>query len=306
MRVAIVGQQAFGKSVLDAFIGRGDEVAGVFVFPEAPGARPDPLRLAAEQRKLPVFQFHNYGAPEALAALKSIKAEIGILAYVTQFVPQSFVTLPKHGMILFHPSLLPLHRGPAAINWAVILGEQKTGLTILRPTDGLDEGAVILQREVEIGPDDTVGGLYFDKIVPMGVSALIEAAELAVTGRAKEKAQDENHATYEGWVRLAESRIDWAGHVDRIYDLIRGCDPSPGAWTSFNDRRLFLFDARKRLARNFAAVKGLKPGEVVKTAPESFTVHAQGGFIEVRRCRVDEGKKISAGEAGIAEGTLLG
>jgi methionyl-tRNA formyltransferase len=306
MRVAIVGQQAFGKSVLDAFLGRGDEVAGVFVFPEAPGAKPDPLRLAAEQKNLPVFQFHNYGAPEALAALKGINAEIGILAYVTQFVPQSFVTLPKHGMILFHPSLLPLHRGPAAINWAVILGEQKTGLTILRPTDGLDEGAVILQREVEIGPDDTVGGLYFDKIVPMGVSALIEAAERVVTARAKEKPQDENHATYEGWVRLAESRIDWAGHVDRIYDLIRGCDPSPGAWTLFKERRLFLFDVRKRLARNFAAVKGLKPGQVTASTPESFIVHAQGGFIEVRRCRVDEGKKIAAGEAGIAEGTLLG
>ncbi|HUE19830.1 MAG TPA: hypothetical protein VMQ63_08650, partial [Stellaceae bacterium] len=121
-----------------------------------------------------------------------------------------------------------------------------------------------------------------------------------------EKIQDESHATYEGWVRLAESRIDWAQHVDRIYDLIRGCDPSPGAWTSFNDRRLFLFDARKRLARNFAAIKGVKPGQVTQSTPDSFTSHAQGGFIEVRRCRVDEGKKIPAGEAGIAEGTLLG
>jgi methionyl-tRNA formyltransferase len=306
MRVAIIGQQAFGKAVLNAFLGRGDEVVGVFVLPDTPGAKPDPLKIAAIEKHLPVFQFQSYSTTEAPEALKSLKADIGILAFVTQFLPQSFIRIPKHGMLLFHPSMLPKHRGPAAINWAVINGESKTGFSILRPVDGLDEGPIILQREVEIGPDDTVGTLYFDKIFHMGVAGLIEAAEAVVKGTAREVAQDETQATYEGWVRQAESRINWAGPIDRIYDLIRGCDPAPGAWTSFKGKRLHLFDARKKLARNFGAVKGLRHGQVISSGPEGFAVYAQGGFIEVRRCRFDEGQKIHAGEAGIEPGAVLG
>jgi len=306
MRVVIIGQQSFGKAVLDAFLSRGDEVVGVFVLPDTPGTKPDALKLAAVEKHLPVFQFQSYSTTEAPETLKNLKADIGILAFVTQFVPQSFINLPKHGMLLFHPSLLPLHRGPAAINWAVINGEAKTGFTILRPVDGLDEGPVILQREVEIGPDDTVGTLYFDKIFHMGVSGLIEAARDVVTGKAHETAQDETKATYEGWVRQAESRINWAGPIDQIYNLIRGCDPAPGAWTNYKGRRLHLFDTRKKLARGFGAVKGLRLGQVTASGPEGFTVHAQGGFIEVRRCRFDEDKKIPAGEAGIELGAVLG
>src|SRR6185437_16746294 len=125
MRLAIVGQQAFGKAALDAFLERGDEVAGVFAAPEEPGARPDPLREAAQQRGIRHFQFKSLGSAEALAALKDLDAEIGVMAYVTQFAPQSFVTVPKHGMIQFHPSLLPMHRGPSSINWAIIHGRTK-------------------------------------------------------------------------------------------------------------------------------------------------------------------------------------
>jgi methionyl-tRNA formyltransferase len=140
----------------------------------------------------------------------------------------------------------------------------------------------------------------------MGVAGLIEAAEAVVKGTARETPQDETQATYEGWVRQAESRINWAGPIDRIYDLIRGCDPAPGAWTSFKGKRLHLFDARKKLARNFGAVKGLRHGQVTSSGPEGFMVYAQGGFIEVRRCRFDEGQKIHAGEAGIEPGAVLG
>jgi len=306
MRIAIIGQQAFGQAALEAFLARGDEVAGVFVAPEEPGARPDPLRLAAAERGLPVFAFKSYGAPEATAALKTLDIALGIMAYVTQFVPQSFCRLPKHGMIQFHPSLLPLHRGPASINWAIIQGRRKTGLSIFRPVDGWDEGPVLLQKEVEIAPDDTLGTLYFDKIFPLGIAALVEAADAVIAGTAREMIQDENQASYEGWVREAEARINWANHVDQVYDLVRGCNPSPGAWTRLGQSRLQIFDARKIPARNFARVRGIKPGQVSAVSPASFTVHAQGGFIEVLRCRIDEGKKIAGGEAGIALETMLG
>src|ERR1700704_1628307 len=256
MRIAIVGQRAFGKAVLDAFLDRGDAVAGVFCAPEKPGAAADPLRLAAEERRIPLYQFGSLKTEEARQALRLIDADLGVMAYVLQFVPQDFATIPRHGMIQFHPSLLPRYRGPSSINWPIIRGDTKTGLSIFRPTDGLDEGPVILQKETPIGPDDTLGSVYFDRLFPMGVQAMLEAADLVVSGRHRETVQDESQASYEGWCRSAESRINWASHIDFTYNLIRGCNPAPGAWTTCNGKKIQIFDARKHLFRTFSAVKG--------------------------------------------------
>jgi len=306
MRVVIVGQQAFGKSVLEAFIARGDTIAGVFAAPEKPGSRPDPLVVAAEERKLPVHRFPKYSAPEALDALKACNADIGIMAYVLLFVPPEFCAIPKHGMIQFHPSLLPLHRGPASIPWAIIRGRAETGLTIFRPTPGLDEGPIILQKRVPIGPNDTAASLYFDKIFQLGVEALLQAADLVTAGRATEWTQDEKEATYEGWVREAEARINWANHVDFIYDLIRGCNPAPGAWTTFGEQKLYLFDSKKIMAPTFGSVRGKKLGEVVSAGPDGVRIHAQGGFIEVSRLRLGDGAKVKSTEVNLPLGTILG
>ncbi|MBV9859471.1 MAG: methionyl-tRNA formyltransferase [Alphaproteobacteria bacterium] len=306
MRIVIVGQQAFGKAVLEAFAERGDQIAGVFAAPEKPGARSDPLAAAAEERGLKVYRFPKYTDPEAQQALRTLEADLGIMAYVLLFAPPEFCAIPKHGMIQFHPSLLPLHRGPASIPWAIIRGRKETGLTIFRPTPGLDEGPVILHKRVQIGPDDTAASLYFDKIFPIGVKALLEAADLVVAGRATESTQDERQATYEGWVREAESRINWANHVDFVYDLVRGCNPAPGAWTTFGEKKLYLFDAKKIPAGTFGAVRGKKIGEVVSSGLEGLRILAQGGFIEVSRLRLDDGPKIKAAESDIPAGTILG
>lgn len=306
MRIALIGQQDFGKVVLEAFIARGDEVAGVFVSREKPGSRPDPLRTTAEAKGLKVFQIAKFTEPSAHDAIRGLDADIGLMAYVLSFVPQSFCAIPKHGTIQYHPSLLPLHRGPSSINWPIIKGFSKTGLTIFRPTDGLDEGPVVLQKQVEIGPDDTLGSVYFDKLFPMGVKAMLEAADLVLAGKAKEIVQDESKATYEGWVREAESRIDWAHPIDQTHDLIRGCNPQPGAWTTLDGQKLYIYDARKIVARTFGQVRGKKIGQVVAVGEKSFTIHGQGGFIEVLRCRLGDGKKVGANEAGILEGAVLG
>jgi methionyl-tRNA formyltransferase len=306
MRIVIVGQQAFGKSVLEAFIARGDTIAGVFAAPEKPGSRPDPLVVAAEERKLPVYRFPKYSAPEALETLKACNADIGVMAYVLLFAPPEFCVIPKHGMIQFHPSLLPLHRGPASIPWAIIRGRAETGLTIFRPTPGLDEGPIILQKRVPIGPNDTAASLYFDKIFQLGVEALLQAADLVTAGRATEWTQDEKEATYEGWVREAEARINWANHVDFIYDLIRGCNPAPGAWTTFGEQKLYLFDSKKIMAPTFGSVRGKKLGEVVSAGPDGVRIHAQGGFIEVSRLRLGDGAKVKSTEVNLPLGTILG
>jgi methionyl-tRNA formyltransferase len=305
MRLALIGQQAFGRAALDAFREHGDTIAGVFVAPEKPGTKPDPLRARAEELGIPVFQFQRYSSEDALGTLRGLAVDLGVMAYVTQFVPQTFVTIPKHGTIQFHPSLLPAHRGPSSINWPIMLGKRETGLSIFRPSDGLDEGPIVLQKKIAIAPDDTLGSVYFDRIFPQGVAALIEAAELVVAGRAAERVQDEAQASYEGWVREAESRIAWSHPLDVVYNLIRGCNPQPGAWTLLAGKRLQIFDARKIPARTFASVKGLKLGQVAAMTAEGFTVHAQGGFVEVLRCRIDNGAKVAGKDAGVTPGSLL-
>jgi methionyl-tRNA formyltransferase len=309
MRIAIFGQQDYGKAVLEAFLERKDEIAGVFCAPEKPGAKADPLRAAAEEKGLKVFQFPSLRAPEAHDAMKGLKAELGIMAYVLQFAPDTLVKIPRLGTIQFHPSLLPKYRGPSSINWPIIRGDTRTGLTIFRPTEGLDEGPIVLQKECDIGPDETLGDVYFNKLFPMGVKAMIEAADLVFAGKHKEAVQDESKASYEGWCRDAEARIPWASHVDFIYNVIRGCNPAPGAWTTLNGKKLQIFDARKIMFRRFAEVVG-KVGEVSGVTESSFKVTAQGGMIEVLRARAADGKKISGGEfartAGLAAGTILG
>src|SRR3984957_16689210 len=223
MRIAIVGQSDFGKAALEAFVQRGDTVAGVFCAPEKPGAAPDPLRLAAGQRHIPVHQLKSLKKEEAREVLRALGTDLGVMAYVLQFVPQEFATIPRHGMIQYHPSLLPLYRGPSSINWPIIRGDTRTGLSIFRPTDGLDEGPVILQKETPIGPDDTLGSVYFDRLFPMGIEALQEAADLVAGGRATETAQDESQASYEVWCRDPEAEINWHNHIDHTYNVVRGC-----------------------------------------------------------------------------------
>jgi methionyl-tRNA formyltransferase len=305
MKIAIIGQQDFGKGVLEAFTARGDEVAGVFVAPDKPGARPDPLKVAAEEKGVRVFQFASYRKDEAHAALRALDVDLGVMAYVLLFAPQAFVNIPKKGTIQYHPSLLPRHRGPSSINWPIIQGATKTGLTIFRPTDGLDEGPVVLQKECTIGPDDTLGSVYFDHLFPLGVKAMLEAADLVMAGKHQELVQDESQATYEGWCRAAEAAIDWAKPIDHVYNLIRGCNPAPGAWTTLNGKKLQIFDARKAVFRRFADVAG-KPGEIFAVTPQSFRIVAQGGAIEVLKARYDDGKKVSGGEIAQAAGIQAG
>jgi methionyl-tRNA formyltransferase len=281
----------------------------VFCAPEKEGARPDALRAAAQDKGLKVHQFKSLRDPEAARAIQESGAEIGIMAFVLQFAPQEFVKIPKHGTIQYHPSLLPKYRGPSSINWPIIKGDTETGLTIFRPSDGLDEGAVVLQKRTPISPDDTLGTVYFDRLFPMGVQAMLEAADLVLAGKNTETAQDESCASYEGWCRSGEAKIDWAKPIDHVYNLIRGCNPAPGAWTTFNGKKLQIFDARKTLFRRFADVPG-KIGEVSDLTAPSFKVTAQGGMIEVLRAKFEDGKKVTGGElaqsGGIAAGSLLG
>src|SRR5919106_1521532 len=266
MKIAIIGQQDFGKAVLEAFLGRGDEVAAVFCAPEREGARPDALRAAAESKGLKVHRFKSLRDPAATQAMKDAGADIGIMAFVLQFAPQEFVSIPRHGTIQYHPSLLPKYRGPSSINWSIIKGDTETGLTIFRPTDGLDEGAVILQKTTPIGPDDTLGSVYFDRLFPMGVQAMLEAADLVVAGKHRETAQDESQASYEGWRRRGRSgggalARDGAGRIveaQRLAVRIANLFGLPG----LEDEAL----GQHRAGRSLDLGEDARPGEALHVA----------------------------------------
>ena len=295
MRIAFIGQQEFGKAVLEAFLARGDTVAGVFCVPDKPGTRPDALKADALALGLPVFTFSSLRSPEAEAAMRSLDADLGVMAYVLQFAPPSFVSIPRHGTIQYHPSLLPKHRGPSSISWPIALGARETGITIFRPTEGLDEGPVILQKACPIGPDETLGEVYFNKLFPLGVSGLLEAADLVVSGRHTECEQDERHATYEGWLRDEEARIHWNGHIDVAYNLIRACNPAPGAWTVIDGVKVRFYECRKHVVGRFVSA-GHQPGDIAGVTERSMVIWAHGGLIEVLRLRPEGGEKMDAGE----------
>ena len=295
MKIAIIGQQDFGRAVLEAFVARGDEVAAVFCAPDLPGVRPDALHGAAKAMNLPVLQFASLRSTDAAQALRELDVELGVMAYVLQFAPQSLLNIPQHGTIQYHPSLLPKHRGPSSINWPILMGATETGLTIFRPTDGLDEGPVILQKKCAIGPDDTLGDVYFKHLFPSGVKALLEAADLVVSGKHQQTEQDETNASYEGWFREAESKINWANPVDQVYNLIRAANPAPGAWCMLAGLKVRLFDSRKHVLRTFGAARG-QPGEISLLTDDAIFINAQGGQIEVMRLKPDGGQKMNAAE----------
>ncbi|HSS66522.1 MAG TPA: formyltransferase family protein, partial [Gammaproteobacteria bacterium] len=245
MRIIVNGQQAFGKSVLESLLEHGEEVVGVYCEPDKEGRPADPIKEAALERKVPVFQPKSYRKQEVWDQMASLKADLCVMAYVTLFVPEEALAIPTHGSIQYHPSLLPKHRGPSSINWPIIWGEKKTGLTIFWPDNGLDEGPVLMQKEVEIKDDDTLGSLYFNQLFPLGIEAMLEGVNLVRDGKAPRVDQDHSKATYEGWCRRDLVRINWHMPLQISWNLIRGANPQPGAWTRFEDTEVSIFDCEK-------------------------------------------------------------
>src|SRR5512134_6704 len=308
MRIVVHGQQAFGKAVLEALIKRGENVVAVYVAPEKPGQKADPLKEAALAAKLPIYQPASYRKPEVWDEFRALKPDLQVMAFVTLFVPEEFLNIPTHGSIQYHPSLLPLGRGASAINWPIIQGEKETGLSIFWPDNGLDTGDVLLQKKTPISDQDTLGTVYFDRLFPMGVEAMLEGVDLVKAGRAPRIKQDEAKATYEGRCGPDNAHIDWGKPWEQIDRLIRGCNPAPGAWSNLDGKVLKILDATPLPAKDPKGIAG-KMGEIVAVGADGFTVVCADGRFKVTRVQPADGKKIEAGEwatsANLATGVRL-
>lgn len=300
MRIVVNGQQAFGKSVLEALLDRGETVIATYCPEDQPGKRADPVKELAAARGLPVLQPKSFKGAAVADEFRALKPDLCVMAFVTKIVPSSFLDVPTHGTIQYHPSLLPRHRGPSSINWPIIQGEARTGLTIFWPDDGLDTGPILLQKTVDIGPDDTLGAVYFDKLFPLGVAAMLEAVDLVKAGKAPRIVQDHAHATYESWCTKEDVGIDWSRPAAEVYNLIRGANPQPGAWTVLNGTTVQIFDAAK------AAPVKESPGTVVAIDADGLRIAASGGSIIAKRLRAASGEKTAAPDFARAVGIAPG
>ncbi|HUY17697.1 MAG TPA: methionyl-tRNA formyltransferase [Candidatus Binataceae bacterium] len=301
MRIALIGQAAFAEKALTTLHERGEEIVQVFAPPDPPSGRPDPLKVKALELGLALSQPRSFKGDDAYRHFQSLDAELAVLAFVTIIVPERILYAPRFKSICFHPSILPRRRGASALNWAIIRGDAETGVSWFWPDRGIDTGPILVQRRVSIGPDDTTGSLYFNRIFPLGIETLVEAVDLIKTGQAPAVAQDESLASYESPCRAEHARIDFSRPAHEVYNLVRGCDPQPGAHAGLGDRRLALYDAGLEAGATPAAA-----GTIIAIDGGGMKVALSGGTLTVKRVRLgDSPRKVAPSELA-GEGLIAG
>jgi methionyl-tRNA formyltransferase len=296
LRIALFGQAAFAEKALAALVDHGDEIVHVFAPPDPPAGKPDALAAKARAMGLPLSQPRSFKNDAAFEQFKTLNADLAILAFVTLIVPERILYAPRYKSICFHPSLLPRHRGASGINWAIIQGDAETGVTWFWPDKGIDTGPILVQKRVPIADNDTVSSIYFNTLFPMGIDAMVEAVDLIKSGNAPAVVQDERMATYEPPCRDEHAKIDFAKPARQVFNLIRGCDPQPGAFANVGDKRLRLYEA------TFSAghADG-EPGTIVAIDPEGMKIALAGGATTIKRARIDPNpKKVAPAELATA------
>ena len=287
MRIVVHGQQAFGRTVLERLLEQGENVVAVCVAPDTEGRPVDPLKALALEHALPVHQPTSWKTDESVQLMQSFEADVCMMAYVLMFVPKAVRDAPRYGSFQYHPSLLPMHRGPSSINWPIAMGEVLTGLSIFWPDDGFDEGPILLQKTCNIGPDETLGDVYFKKLFPMGVDAMMESLELVRKGAAPKIEQNLDEGSYESWFGKEQARIDWTKPAQEIYNIIRAGNPQPGAWTLHDGAEVKIFDSG-------LSDSGGEPGTVIAIDDDCISIAAGEGAIRVKRVRAGAGKVLAA------------
>ena len=306
LRIAYFGQAPFGRDVLVQLTLAGHEIVGVYAPPE--GRRPDPLAEEAEKRGLPLFRYkamRSKGEPIAARVdeHRALDADLNVLAFVTMILPETVVDGPRLGSLCFHPSLLPQYRGGNALAWQIIDGETESGVTIFRPDAGVDTGPIVVQKGgVAIEAHHTAASLYFEELYDLGVDALVEAVERVDSGEAVFEPQDEAEASFQGLVDDEVAALDWSRSAPEVDRRIRGCDPSPGAHSSAEEREVRFFGALLEVG----AATEETPGTVLSVDEGGLRIAAGDGVVRVAKVRVDGGAKVAAAEAGLAAGDRVG
>lgn len=287
VRIVLIGQAAFAEKALAVLHAGGHQIVHVFAPADTPRGRPDPLKTKALELGLPLSQPTSFRGEREFDQVRALDADLTIMAFVTLIVPERILYAPRFKTICFHPSLLPRHRGASAINWAIIEGDAQTGVTWFWPDRGIDTGPILIQRSIPIGPADTTGSLYFNSLFPLGIETMLQAVDLIAAGKAPAIAQDEALATYEAPCRDEHAAIDFKRPARVVHDLVRGCDPQPGAFATLAGRRLRLYDALLESGGARAAA----PGTIFAIDRDGMHIALHDASILVRRARFDPSPK---------------
>ena len=288
MKIIIVGQGPFGEKVLDTLIQQGENIVGVFCPKDKRG---EAMAATAESSGVALFRPERMKDPQVRETYLELKPDLSILAFVTDIISETLLDIPPIGTICYHPSLLPRHRGASGINWAVIQGDRRTGLTILWVDKGIDTGPILLQKEIEILADDTTGSLYFNQLFGMGVDAIVEAVALIKGGKAPKIPQDDSLATYEPPCDDKVAAVDWSKPASDVHNLIRGCDPQPGAFSTIQGSKVRFYKAKL-----LESIADKVPGEIVDINEGEVLVALDGGALRIGKVRDAAGAKVDAGE----------
>lgn len=270
MKVLFMGTPDFAVPVLNAVADK-YEVTAVISQPDRPKGRgkklqPTPVKLTAQSRNIPVYQPERIKNEEFTAFLKTIEADIYVVVAYGQILSQEILDIPPLGCVNVHGSLLPCYRGAAPIQWAIINGDEKTGVTIMYMDKNCDTGDMILKEEMDILPDDTYESLH-DRMAPIGAAALMKALELIEKGEARAEKQNDSLSTHAPMITKEMGLIDWSKSSSEIRNRIRGFNPVPCAFTHYDGEVLKIYKAE--------TVNGYELGE----SGEILSVDKKKGFI---------------------------
>jgi methionyl-tRNA formyltransferase len=288
-----MGTPQFAVEPLRALAAAGHDIAGVVTRTDKPAGRgrtvaAPPVKVAAQELGLTIFQPKRVRDPEFIGILRTLTPEAIIVAAYGQILPKEILTLPKFGCVNIHASLLPVYRGAAPINWAIIRGEQETGITIMLMDEGMDTGAILMQENIPIGPEDTAGGLK-EKLASLGAKMIITALPLLESGKLIPVPQDGTKATMAPLLKKSDGLIDWHLSAQEIHNRVRGLSPWPGAYSSLDKNMV-------KIIASVALDGAGEPGSLYERDKNTLVVGTGSGLLRILSIQPEGKKPMTAGE----------
>jgi len=293
MNIIFMGTPDFAVPSLKALIDSKYNVVGVVCQPDRPSGRgrkltSPPVKILAEAESIPVMQPEKIRTDEFFKEIKSFKPDLICVTAYGKIIPPNILELPKYGCVNVHASLLPNYRGAAPINWAIINGEKNTGITTMLMDEGMDTGDILLKIEIEIGEDDTSIELS-EKLSAIGAELLIETIEKGQNDEIEPIKQNDSEATSAPIIKKDVGRIDWSKSAEEIRNLIRGTQPWPGAFTSYNGKNLKIFKASVNS-------QGGNPGKVLVSDGGKLVIGTGQNSLDISELQIEGGKRLKVAD----------
>ena len=295
MKVVFMGTPDFAVPCLDSLINSKHEVTAVITQPDKPKGRgkkvmPPPIKIKAQESQINILQPKKIRDESFVNQLKDMDIDCIVVVAYGQILPKDILNIPSKGCINVHASLLPKYRGAAPINWTIINGEEVTGVTTMYMDEGLDTGDMILKKEVEISNNMTAGELH-DILSIKGAEVLMDTLELVELGKAPRIEQNELISSYASMLSKKTGLIDWSQSADSIYNLIRGLNPWPVAYTKYKDKKMKLWKA-KILSEN----PSNKPGEIFKVNKDGIFVSTGKDTLLIEEIQFPNSRRMTVAE----------